>query len=73
MSIVAFFVLQFLLSVSEQYGDCYLTHIMLPIFLISVGDNADLTYFPTNIQSKVEGSAFVFVFFAIVSDSVGIP
>ncbi|CAO2817223.1 unnamed protein product [Amaranthus hypochondriacus] len=45
---------KFLLSVSEQYGDCYLTHIMLPIFLISVGDNADLTYFPTNIQSKVE-------------------
>lgn len=46
---------KFLLAVSEQYGDHYLTHIMLPIFLISVGDNADLTYIPTTIQSKIEG------------------
>ncbi|XP_010693468.2 uncharacterized protein LOC104906422 isoform X2 [Beta vulgaris subsp. vulgaris] len=46
---------KFLLAVSEQYGDCYLTHIMLPIFLISIGDNADLTYFPTTVQSKIEG------------------
>ncbi|KAL2896547.1 RAB11-binding protein RELCH-like protein [Bienertia sinuspersici] len=46
---------KFLLAVSEQYGEFYLTHIMLPIFLISIGDNADLTFFPTTIQSKIEG------------------
>lgn len=46
---------KFLLAVSEQYGDCYLTHIMLPVFLISIGDNADLTFFPSAIQPKIEG------------------
>ncbi|XP_021763619.1 lisH domain and HEAT repeat-containing protein KIAA1468 homolog [Chenopodium quinoa] len=46
---------KFLLAVSEQYGDCYLTHIMLPVFLISIGDNADLTFFPSSILPKIEG------------------
>lgn len=46
---------KFLLAVSEQYGDCYLTHIMLPVFLTSVGDNADLTFFPFSIGSKIQG------------------
>ncbi|KNA11926.1 hypothetical protein SOVF_130650 [Spinacia oleracea] len=48
-------IVKFLLAVSEQYGDCYLTHIMLPVFLISIGDNADLTFFPSSIQPKIEG------------------
>ncbi|GAB4827922.1 hypothetical protein Ancab_034806 [Ancistrocladus abbreviatus] len=46
---------KFLLAVSEQFGDYYLTHIMLPVFLMSVGDEADLTFFPSTVQSKVKG------------------
>lgn len=48
-------ILQFLLAVSECFGDCYLTHIMLPVFLVAVGDDADLTFFPPNIQPRIKG------------------
>lgn len=44
----------FLLAVSKQFGDDYLTHIMLPIFLVAVGDDADLACFPSTAQSKVK-------------------
>lgn len=46
---------KFLLAVSKQYGDCYLTHIMLPVFLVSVGDDTDLTFLPSTIQPKIKG------------------
>ncbi|XP_057993494.1 uncharacterized protein LOC131174407 isoform X2 [Hevea brasiliensis] len=46
---------KFLLAVSEHFGDSYLVHIMMPVFLVAVGDNADLTYFPTAIHSRIEG------------------
>ncbi|GKV50230.1 hypothetical protein SLEP1_g56942 [Rubroshorea leprosula] len=46
---------KFLLAVSQSFGDSYLTHIMLPIFLIAVGDNADLTLIPSNIHSRIKG------------------
>ncbi|KAG8659746.1 RAB11-binding protein RELCH homolog isoform X2 [Manihot esculenta] len=46
---------KFLLAVSERFGDSYLVHIMMPVFLVAVGDNADLTYFPTTIRSKIQG------------------
>ncbi|KAF2313817.1 hypothetical protein GH714_013621 [Hevea brasiliensis] len=46
---------KFLLAVSEHFGDSYLVHIMMPVFLVAVGDNADLTYFPTAIHSTIEG------------------
>lgn len=46
---------KFLLAVSEQFGDSYLTHIMLPVFLVAVGDNADLTFFPSSVQSRIKG------------------
>lgn len=49
-------VMQFLLAVSEQFGDSYLTHIMLPVFLVAVGDNADLTFFPSSVQSRIKGN-----------------
>lgn len=49
-------VMQFLLALSEQFGDSYLTHIMLPVFLVAVGDNADLTFFPSSIQSRIKGN-----------------
>ena len=52
-------VVQILLAISELFGDSYLTHIMLPVFLIAVGDNGDLTFFPSTIQSKVRGSEFL--------------
>lgn len=46
---------KFLLAVSEQFGDNYLTHIMLPVFLVAVGDDADLKYFPYKLQSRIRG------------------
>ncbi|XVF20742.1 hypothetical protein REPUB_Repub12eG0029200 [Reevesia pubescens] len=46
---------KFLLAVSECFGDSYLTHIMLPVFLVAVGDDADLTFFPPNIHSRIKG------------------
>ncbi|KAL4322987.1 hypothetical protein AHAS_Ahas14G0265400 [Arachis hypogaea] len=46
---------KFLLSVSERFGDSYMTCIMLPVFLTAVGDNADLTYFPSSIRSRIKG------------------
>ncbi|KAJ9173040.1 hypothetical protein P3X46_016216 [Hevea brasiliensis] len=46
---------KFLLAVSEHFGDSYLVHVMMPVFLIAVGDNADLTYFPTTIHSRIKG------------------
>ncbi|XP_054814249.1 uncharacterized protein LOC129314831 [Prosopis cineraria] len=46
---------KFLLAVSEKFGDSYLTCIMLPVFLIAVGDEADLTFFPSAIHSRIKG------------------
>lgn len=46
---------KFLLAVSEHYGDSYLTHIMLPVFLVATGDDAELTFFPSAIHSRIEG------------------
>ncbi|KAL9226524.1 hypothetical protein vseg_002329 [Gypsophila vaccaria] len=46
---------KFLLAISEQYGDFYLTQIIRPVFLVSVGDYADLTFLPSAIQLKIEG------------------
>jgi hypothetical protein len=48
--------MQFLLALSEHFGDSYLTHIMLPVFLVAVGDDADLTFFPSTIQSRIKGT-----------------
>ena len=48
--------MQFLLSVSERFGDSYTTCIMLPVFLIAVGDEADLTYFASAIHSRIKGN-----------------
>nr|KJB10465.1 hypothetical protein B456_001G202700 [Gossypium raimondii] len=46
---------KFLLAVSECFGDSYLIRIMLPVFLIAIGDDADLTFFPPNIHSRIKG------------------
>ncbi|XP_058089002.1 uncharacterized protein LOC131235710 [Magnolia sinica] len=46
---------KFLLNVSDLFGDQYLTHIMLPIFLIALGDGGDLALFPSTIQSRIKG------------------
>lgn len=46
---------KFLLEVSGCYGEAYLTHIMLPVFLVAVGDDDELTYFPQIIHSRVRG------------------
>lgn len=48
--------MQFLLAVSEQFGDSYLTCIMLPVFLIAVGDDADLKFFPSAIHPRIRGN-----------------
>ncbi|KAK4426625.1 RAB11-binding protein RELCH [Sesamum alatum] len=46
---------RFLLAVGGQFGESYLTHIMLPVFLVAVGDDADLKYFPFQSQSNIRG------------------
>ncbi|KAK7374867.1 hypothetical protein VNO80_08310 [Phaseolus coccineus] len=46
---------KFLLFVSESFGESYVTCIMLPVFLIAVGNDADLTFLPTSIHSKIKG------------------
>ncbi|XP_011097164.2 lisH domain and HEAT repeat-containing protein KIAA1468 homolog [Sesamum indicum] len=47
---------RFLLAVGRQFGESYLTHIMLPVFLVAVGDDADLKYFPFQTQLNIIGS-----------------
>uniref|UniRef100_A0A3Q7FA41 LisH domain-containing protein n=1 Tax=Solanum lycopersicum TaxID=4081 RepID=A0A3Q7FA41_SOLLC len=49
------FAMQFLLAVSDLLGEPYLTHIMLPVFLVAVGDDGDLSYFPATCQSRIRG------------------
>ncbi|KAL8231137.1 hypothetical protein R6Q57_000915 [Mikania cordata] len=44
----------FLLAVSKRFGDDYLTHVMLPVFLVAVGDDADLACFPSSSQPKIK-------------------
>ncbi|KAK9048949.1 hypothetical protein SSX86_032086 [Deinandra increscens subsp. villosa] len=44
----------FLLAVSKRLGDDYLTHIMLPIFFVAVGGDANLACFPSAAQPKVK-------------------
>ncbi|KAM7267848.1 hypothetical protein ACFE04_010014 [Oxalis oulophora] len=46
---------KFLLAVSETFGEFYLSNIMLPVFLVAVGDHADLSCFPTAIHSRIKG------------------
>ncbi|XP_010279364.1 PREDICTED: lisH domain and HEAT repeat-containing protein KIAA1468 homolog [Nelumbo nucifera] len=46
---------KYLLAVSEYFGDQYSTHVILPVFLVAVGDTYDLTYFPSAIQSRIRG------------------
>lgn len=46
---------KYLLSVSEGFGDSYQTHIMLPVFLVATGEDADLAFFPPSIQSRIKG------------------
>ncbi|KAJ8761345.1 hypothetical protein K2173_001401 [Erythroxylum novogranatense] len=46
---------KFLLATGEQFGDSYLLHIMLPMFVVAVGDDADLTFFPSTVHSRIEG------------------
>lgn len=46
---------RFLLTVSDMLGEPYLTHIMLPVFLVAVGDDGDLSYFPATCQSRIRG------------------
>ncbi|XP_023547428.1 lisH domain and HEAT repeat-containing protein KIAA1468 homolog isoform X1 [Cucurbita pepo subsp. pepo] len=48
-------VTRFLLAVSERFGDSYLTHIMLPVFLVAVGESADLAFFPSTVHSRIKG------------------
>ncbi|KAA3474566.1 lisH domain and HEAT repeat-containing protein isoform X1 [Gossypium australe] len=44
---------KFLLAVSERFGESYSTLIMMPVFLVAVGDAADFTFFPPNIHSRI--------------------
>ncbi|PIM99913.1 Protein phosphatase 2A regulatory subunit A [Handroanthus impetiginosus] len=44
---------KFLLVVAEHFGEPYSTHIMLPVFLVAIGNDADLKFFPFKVQSKL--------------------
>lgn len=47
---------KFLLAVSERFGNSYLTHIELPVFLVAVGDDsADLRFLPSAIHPRIKG------------------
>lgn len=46
---------KFLLEVSGYYGEAYLTHVMLPVFLVAVGDEGDLTYFSQATLPRLSG------------------
>ncbi|XP_020252243.1 lisH domain and HEAT repeat-containing protein KIAA1468 homolog [Asparagus officinalis] len=48
---------KFLLDVNILFGDDYVEHIMLPVFLVAIGDcdSADLTFFPPSIHSRIKG------------------
>ncbi|KAK6927916.1 hypothetical protein RJ641_006507 [Dillenia turbinata] len=46
---------RYLLAVAEKFGDHYATHIMLPVFLVAVGDDADLTLFPPTALPRIKG------------------
>ncbi|XP_019442509.1 PREDICTED: lisH domain and HEAT repeat-containing protein KIAA1468 homolog isoform X2 [Lupinus angustifolius] len=46
---------KFLLSVSEKFGDSYITCIMLPVFFTALGNDADFTFFPSAIHSRIKG------------------
>ncbi|XP_049931986.1 uncharacterized protein LOC116247963 [Nymphaea colorata] len=46
---------KFLWSACGLFGDHYVNHIMLPIFLLAVGDVADFSHFPSVLHSRVKG------------------
>ncbi|KAL3813274.1 hypothetical protein ACJIZ3_014542 [Penstemon smallii] len=46
---------RFLLAATQHFGEFYLTHIMLPVFLVAVGDTADFKFFPFTAQTKLRG------------------
>ncbi|CAN6445973.1 unnamed protein product [Victoria cruziana] len=46
---------KFLWSACDLFGDQYVNHIMLPIFLLAVGDVADFSIFPSVLHSRIKG------------------
>uniref|UniRef100_A0A7N1A0P1 HEAT repeat-containing protein n=1 Tax=Kalanchoe fedtschenkoi TaxID=63787 RepID=A0A7N1A0P1_KALFE len=46
---------KFLLAVTEYFGDVYLSNIMLPVFLIAVGDDAELNLVPPHMRLRIKG------------------
>ncbi|XP_047336522.1 RAB11-binding protein RELCH homolog [Impatiens glandulifera] len=44
-----------LLAVSEHFGDDYMAWFMIPVFSVAVGNDDDLTFFPSKIQPKIKG------------------
>ncbi|XP_047954167.1 RAB11-binding protein RELCH [Salvia hispanica] len=48
-------VTKFLREVVDHFGEPYLTHILLPLFLVAVGDDADFKSFPPKARSKIRG------------------
>ncbi|XP_057783915.1 uncharacterized protein LOC131001529 isoform X2 [Salvia miltiorrhiza] len=50
-------VTKFLLEVVDHFGEPFLTHILLPLFLVAVGNDADLKSFPPKARLKIRGLA----------------
>lgn len=61
--------MQFLLAVTTKFGEAYLKNIMLPVFLVAVGDDADLKNLPSNSQPKIRGNDFCNICFSEVVDT----
>lgn len=53
--------MQILLAVTEQFGESYLTHIMLPVFLVAVGESASFKFFPLAAETKLQGNVDFFL------------
>lgn len=51
--------MQFLLAVTKYFGDVYLSNIMLPVFLLAVGEEADLKLIPPNVSSRIKGRSMI--------------
>ncbi|XP_010549912.1 PREDICTED: lisH domain and HEAT repeat-containing protein KIAA1468 homolog [Tarenaya hassleriana] len=46
---------KFLLAVSVRFGESYLTHIEIPVFLMAVGEEADIRFLPSAIHPRIKG------------------
>ena len=64
--------IQFLREVVDHFGEPYLTHILLPLFLVAVGDDADFKSFPPKARSKIRGN-ILHIFLLVMTHENSLP